>query len=139
MRKKEDPIKNTNKLLSMGITVSSGTGYVVGETVDILNVNTTVGAGEIEYANSTNVRIKNISGNTSATNTIRGDNSNTLATINSSTIQFENITNSEAIYWNPVYFYDYELELNEMNKNIKLLNPNYAMQTAEQLRKVLKS
>jgi hypothetical protein len=61
------------------------------------------------------------------------------AAITSSTIKYENITNSEAIYWNPVYFYDYELELNEKNKNIKLLNNNYALETAEQLRKVLKS
>jgi hypothetical protein len=138
-RKKDDTTKNTNKLIDMGITISSGNGYVVGETVDILNVNTVVGAGEIEYANTSHVKIKNISGNTSSTNSIRGDNSNTLATITSSTIKYENITNSEAIYWNPVYFYDYELELNEKNKNIKLLNNNYALETAEQLRKVLKS
>jgi len=138
-RKQDDTTKNTNKIISMGITITAGNGYSVGETVDILNVNTTVGEGEIEYANTTNIRIKNISGNTSATNTIRGDNSNTLATITSSTVQFENITNAEAVYWNPVYFYDYEIELNEQNKNIKLLNNNYALQTAEQLRKVLKS
>ena len=138
-RKQDDTTKNTNKLVNMAITISSGNGYVVGETVDILHINTTVGEGEIEYANSSVVKIKNISGNTSATNTIRGDNSNTLATITSSNIQFENITDSEAVYWSPVYYYDYEVELNEKNKNIKLLNNNYALQTAEQLRKILKS
>lgn len=138
-RKKDDTTKNTNKLISLGITINSGNGYVVGETVDILNINNVIGAGEVEYANTTNVKIKNISGNTSATNSIRGDSSNTLATITTSTIQYENITDAEAVYWNPVYFYDYELELNEKNKNIKLLNNNYALETAEQLRKVLKS
>lgn len=138
-RKQDDTIKNTNKIISMGITTSSGDGYVVGETVDILKSNAVVGAGEIEYANTTSVLIKNISGNTSATNIIRGDISNTIATITSSSVKFENISDNEAVYWSPIYHYDYEMELNEKNKNIKLLNNNYALQTAEQLRKVLKS
>lgn len=138
-RKQDDTKKNTNKLISMEIAITSGNGFNVGETVDIVHVNTTVGAGEIEYANTTVVKIKNISGNTSATNSIRGDNTNTIATITSSTIQYENIKDDEAVYWNPVYYFDYEVELNEQNKNIKLLNENYALQTAEQLRKVLKS
>ena len=138
-RKQDDNIKNTNKLIGMGITISTGNGYIVGETVDILSMNDVVGSGEIEFANTTNIKIKNISGNTSATNTIRGDISNTRASITASTIQFENITDDEAVYWSPIYYYDYEVELNEKNKNIKLLNQNYALQTAEQLRKVLKS
>lgn len=138
-RKQDDTTKNTNKLIDMSITINTGNGYIVGETVDILNVNTAVGAGEIEFANTTNVKIKNISGNTSATNSIRGDISNTKATITTSSVLFENITNDEAVYWSPVYYYDYEVELNEKNKNIKLLNQNYALQVAEQLRKVLKS
>ena len=139
IRKKDDTTKNTNKLINMEIAISSGNGYIIGETVDILHINTEIGAGEVEYANSTVVKLKNISGNTLPTNSIRGDNSNTLATITSSSVQYENITDAEAAYWSPVYYYDYEVELNEQNKNIKLLNENYALQTAEQLRKVLKS
>jgi hypothetical protein len=137
-RKKDDTTINTNKLINMGITVSSGNGFIADETVDILYINTVVGAGQIEFANSSIVKLKKISGNTAATNTIRGDVSNTIATINSSTISFENITNDEAVFWSPVYCYDYEQELNEKNKNIKLLDSNYALQTAEELRTKLK-
>jgi hypothetical protein len=137
-RKKDDTTINTNKLIDMGITVSSGNGFIADETVNILYTSTVVGAGQIEFANSSIVKLKRISGNTAATNTIRGDVSNTIATINSSTLSFENITNDEAVFWSPVYCYDYEQELNEKNKNIKLLDSNYALQTAEELRTKLK-
>jgi hypothetical protein len=125
----------------MGISLipsNTASRFVKDETVDILNGSTVVGSGQIEFANSSVINIKRISGNTSATNTIRGDISNTLATINSSTILFENITDDEAVYWSPVYCYDFEQELNEKNKNIKLLDSNYALQSAEELRKKLK-
>ena len=137
-RSQEDTVFNTNQLINMNISIISGNGFVSSETVDIFHINTVVGSGEIEFANSSVIKIKNISGNTSATNKIRGDVSNTLATITTRSIDFINIPEDEAVYYSPVYYYDYEQELNEKNKNIKLINASYAIQTAENLRKLMK-
>lgn len=137
-RKSDDSVKNTNKMIDLTITINSGNGYVVGELVQVKQSTVVVGGGEVAFANSSVVKIKHISGNTSATNTLHGTDSNTASSITASTVTFENITDDEAIFWSPVYYYDYEQELNEKNKHIRLLNSRYALQTAEELRKAMK-
>jgi hypothetical protein len=43
------------------------------------------------------------------------------------------ISSTEAIYWSPVYIYDYEAEQNESKKSIRLLNKVYAPQAVKEL------
>lgn len=141
-RKAEDFIVNTNKLYSFDVTLSNTQlGFIVGELVDIKLPSapfTVVGGGEVIFANSTVVKIKNISGNTSASNLIASENTNAIATITTSTLIVDNIPDDEATYWEPVYVYDVEHELNEKHKTIQLLNPAYARELALDLRTALK-
>jgi len=48
------------------------------------------------------------------------------------------ISIDEIEYWSPVYIYDYENELNEKNKSIRVLNSSYAPQMAINLKNLLK-
>lgn len=139
-RRQADIISNTNKLLHFDVTITSGNGYNVGEIIDIQNssMSEVIGGGEVVFANSTVVKIKNISGNTSPTNKIVGESTNTISTITNTDILYENLVDEEAVYWSPVYYYEYEIDRNEKNKNIRLLHDNYALEAAEELRTVLK-
>lgn len=139
-RKQDDYITNTNKLLNFTITIDSGNGYSVGEILDIYNpaMSSIVGGGEVVFANTSVVKVKNISGNTSATNKVKGETTNTISTISVSTTLHENLNDNEAVYWSPVYYFEYESEKNEKNKNIRLLLNSYSLEVAEQLRKTLK-
>jgi len=99
-----------------------------------------VGQGEIIYNDNSAIKIKNISGNTSIVDSVLlGRNSATEAILTSSAIDIKNISDDEAVFWSPISFYTYELEINENNKNIKLLDERYAMQISEDLRISLKT
>jgi hypothetical protein len=139
-RRESEVFSNTNKLLHFDVTITSGNGYVVGEILDIKNSSLTavVGGAEVVFSNTTVVKVKNISGNTSATNKLVGESTNTIATITNTDILYENLTDEEAVYWSPVYFYEYEVDKNEANRNLRLLHSNYTLEAAEELRTILK-
>jgi hypothetical protein len=139
-RKKEDIITNTNRILEFAVSSVTGNGFIQGEIIDIYNsaLSQIIGGAEIVYANTTIVKVQHISGNTSPTNKILGETSNTLATITDTDILVENLPDDEAAFWSPVYYYEYEQEKNEKNKNIRLLDSGYSLEVAEQLRVILK-
>jgi hypothetical protein len=141
-RKRDDILVNTNKLYSFNVTLSNTQlTFTVGELVDITTNTapfTVVGGGEVIFANTSVVKVKNIAGNTSATNLIASEQTNAVATITTSTLIADNIPDDEAAYWEPVYVYDVEYESNEKNKSIQLLNPAYAKELAFNLRTALK-
>jgi hypothetical protein len=139
-RKKDDFVTNTNKLLDFTVTGVNGNGFVKGEIIDIYNstMSSVIGGAEVVFANTTAVKVHHISGNTEPTNKILGETSNTLATISQKIILFENLTDDEAVYWSPVYFYEYELEKNEKNKNVRLLDSSFSLDMAEELRTLLR-
>jgi len=139
-RKRDDVITNTNKLLNFTVSSVTGNGFSKGEIIDIYNsgMSQVIGGAQVTFANSTVVKVQNISGNTSPTNKILGESSNTLATITDTDILQENLTDDEAIYWSPVYFYEYEQEKNEKNKNVRMLDSGFSLEVAEELRVILR-
>lgn len=141
-RKEIDVIMNTNRILELTVHSNNSTkGLVVGELVDFLDDNgssVSVGAGEVLVANSTIIRVMNVSGNTSANNTNRkivvGESSNANITISNSAIavktlvvnsvvtttKFENIPLDEEVFWSPVTCFDYENIQNEKRKTLHI-------------------
>jgi hypothetical protein len=136
-RRQDDVIVNTNKIYQFGITLSGNTNFDMGELVE---TNPGDGKGEVIFANTTYVKIKNVSGDlSSSVTTIIGSNSGAQGTITSNELLIENISNDEAVFWTPVTYYDVENTINENNKNIKLMNPAYASEIAYDMRTVFKS
>lgn len=127
-RKQIDSITNTNRIVEYTIQANNTSiSLSDGELVDIkiTGQQQTVGTGEVIISNSSILRIKNVSGNTQAnttfTKTIVGEQSAANVTVSNSDVIFENITIEEQVFWSPVSFYDYHQEINEQNKNIKLV------------------
>lgn len=141
VRKKEDWTTNTNRIIEY--TISSNIPFSNGEIIDIKSSGEVVGGGTVVTSNTSKVVIQHVSGNTFANSTITktlfGETSNlTVNTNNSNTIQI-NITDAEAIYWDPVTMLDAEIELNESRKNLVIINEEYALDISEQLRLRLKN
>lgn len=131
---------NTNKILAFS-TSSSNVSFVSG---DLLTISNTAGypVGQAEVytvANSTMLWVKNISGNTDATNTLTAWDSNASVTIIDKDIVQHVISDDEYVYWQPVSIYEYERELNEANKNILMLDASVTLQISEDVREKLKT
>lgn len=141
VRKQDDIVTNTNRLLHFDVTIVSGNGYAVGEIIDIKNsaLSQVVGGCEVVFANTSVVKAQHIGGNTEPTNKLVGEDSNTIATITNTDILANNISEEEYVYWSPVYFYEYELEKNEKNKTVKVLDKSFAIEVSEKLRVKLKA
>jgi len=137
-RRKEDWIINTNKIIKLNVNnYTNGNTFTVGELVDIkssLNNETSNGTGEVITSNSSSILIKNISGYTTNNYYIVGETSNTSAIFSTANTIIENISNSEFVYWTAVTYYEYEKQKNEANKTIRLIDENYSLQIAEDLR-----
>ena len=127
-RKQLDATTNLNRIIEYTISANNtANGFVAGELVDIKipGQDATVGTGEVIIANSTILRIKNVDGNTTANSTfnktIVGETTFANVTVSNADITFENFTTSEGVFWSPVSYFDYEMEINEQKKNIKLV------------------
>ena len=79
---------------------------------------------------------QHISG-TLSVNPIYGLTSGAAATVTSITLISQSIPTDELVYWSPVTAYDYEHELNENKKQIKLLDNKYAGQATKELKNLL--
>lgn len=138
-RKKEDLTINTNRIIEFSLSSISGNGFSVGEIVDIYNPSQSqvIGGAEVIFSNNSVIKVHNISGNTSATNKVKGETSNTLATISSTLLLNKNIPDDEIVFWSPIYFYEYEMQINEKNKNIYLLKKEYSSEISEAIKNKL--
>lgn len=127
-RKENDIVQNTNKIIEYTISSNNaGVALEIGELVNIraTGTETNIGFAEVETANSSIFRIKNVRGSTTANSSITldiiGRNTSANVSTNNSQILFENITDEEAVFYSPVYAYDHAEEQNESRKNLNLI------------------
>lgn len=144
-RKQIDSVMNTNRILEYAVSYNNYNTFVENEIVDIkiTNQNSIVGRGQVCFANSSVLRIQSVSGNTSAnsisTKTLIGETSNTHVLANSVFTVHENITIEEEKFWSPVTAFDFETELNEEKKNIKLVDNGIVSLVVNEFTKKLNS
>jgi len=140
-RKQEDWVVNTNKIVSF--TITDDATFEADEILDIRFGGETVGNGQIITANATTLLIQHVVGNTHAnsthTPTLVGETSAASSNSNASETLHEVISSEEFVYWASVNFYDWETEENEKKKLVALLDSNYALDAAEELRVKLKA
>jgi len=139
-RKIIDWTLNTNKILRY--YTNAGTEFADEEIVTIKLSESTSGKAHVLSSNSSTVDIQHVSGvyNTSETvalsgvSRITGTKSKVTGIISKITMLSESITGSEDVYWEPVYWYDLEVEKNSKNRAIRLLDSKFASQTARELK-----
>lgn len=137
-RKKEDVVYNTNKTLSLAITPSNSSIYIVDEQVKQTSGGVVVALGSLKYSNTSVAVIDDIQGAFSTSHNLVGVTSNTASTVSSIQTLSTSIDTTIQNYFVPVSFYDYEEELNEKRKNIRLLDPAYVSDIEEQFKDLFK-
>jgi hypothetical protein len=143
-RKQFDATTNLNRIVEYNISANNtSNGFIAGELVDIKipGQDATVGTGEVIIANSTILRIKNVDGNTSANSTfnktIVGETTFANVTVSNADITFQNFTVDEGVFWSAVSYYDYETEINEQKKNIKLVGSGQHILLVDQFQQAM--
>jgi hypothetical protein len=161
-RVQQDWIVATNNIVTY--VVDNGADFIKDEIVTI-NFNDTdnhSGRGQVAGFTNTTVIVQHTSGfvipgadgTITGSSSITGSESGASAIISSGSaflidkgrgyddngdlILDRLISIDEIEYWSPVYIYDYENELNEKNKSIRVLNSSYAPQMAINLKNLLK-
>ena len=131
-RKRHDDLVATNMTIDM--TVSTTVGLKKGEEVYLGN-----NYGFITHVSDVYVTINNITGSFTEGDVLSGKESNVSFTILNINTTIPTVAYEEAEYWEQVSFYDYEHELNEAKKIIKLLDARYKSQAEANLKNLLSS
>lgn len=145
IRKKEDQILSTNKILSLTITTSNT--FTVGEEIRI-DVNN---YAFVTKSNTTNITCQHVVGvitaNSTYTPTITGQESGTTAVITSvdrgpqnsqNEYLWETLAARDVLYWEPITFFQYEFDLNQKKREIFLIDNRYRNQIEDEISKAMR-
>ncbi len=139
VRKQDDLVLDTNKTVL--ITLNSTTGLSIGEKVIQKTSGTITATGYIRAITETSITINHVTGAFAVTSGSVGSLTNTTSTVSKSvsatTTVYNGIPTAEAAYWEQVTQYDYENELNESRKIIKLLDRQYLDTVEDQMIELL--
>jgi hypothetical protein len=142
IRKQEDWKKTTNSIVQF---TADGSDFINDEIVDVYNGTapsaSIIGSGQVCFRSTTVIRIQHTTGNVTQTpSTFRlvGRESKTSKTYTTVTLLVNNIPGLQTNYWDPVYYYDYENEINERNKSIRVLDAQYSGQISKELKNLLR-
>jgi hypothetical protein len=129
-----DYVVSTNRVQSYTLENPTGT-FVIGEEIQIDGDTYAI----IDAIGDDYVICKHIVGAFEAGSIITGQTSLVEATIVEVKTFVENIPLDETIYWYPVSAFDYENELNELKKEIKLLDVRFKSQAESDLKSLMSS
>lgn len=135
-RSKIDYALETNKI--QHLTVASTTGYRVGEQINQKTSGTITGTAFVKQVlDSTTLIIQHVLGSFTATSgsvgNVIGKSTAATSALSAITTISTAINSNEAAYWTYVTQYDYENELNEQKRHIKLLDKTYIDQVEKEL------
>ena len=136
-RKREDVVYNTNKTLSLGVSLSEGVGYTSGEQVKQSSGSVIVAQGSLKFSNSSVAVIDNIQGSFTTSYNLVGVTSGVSSVVSSVDTISTSINPTIQNYFVPVTFYEYEEELNEKRKNIRLLDSAFVGDIEEKFKELL--
>lgn len=136
-RKREDVVYNTNKTLSISISPANNSTYTSGEQVRQTSGSVVVALGNLRFSNSSVAVVDNIQGSFSNSYSLVGTTSGTSSAVSAVDTISTSIDPTIQNYFVPVTFYDYEEELNEKRKNIRLLDSGFVRDIEEKFKELL--
>lgn len=135
---------NTNMITEY--TISGKFKNCIGKIATITFDTNITGQGEVIYSNGNIIRIKNCSGyvySGQVDDVFVTENSH--ISIDNISIPFtlaklivQNIPYEEVVFWEHLTYYQMEIERNEYNKSLKIMNTSSALQSASELKELLK-
>jgi hypothetical protein len=150
LRKEVDWFYNTNEVIKLYFNFNIPNTFINDEIVNITYDNGIYGNGQICYVDANSLYFQHTVGNSFPVNSIINatvfslysqESNNTITISNSNQIYVDivkNIPDTEVVYYDAYTYYDYENELNESNKNIIMLDQNYGLQLASELKNIFK-
>ena len=136
-RAKSDTYITTNKIDALTITITSNTGFVVGQKLTQYNGATPVANAYVTFANTSTLVVQHLDGGFQANASYVLTSSTANATVSGVTTIKQNFANNEALYYSSYSYYDYENEINEQKRSIKLLDNRYTATVERQFRQLM--
>lgn len=130
--RRSDWVVATNIIATLGITNAAGK-FSNNEQVTLTSGNTNLSNSTLMFTNSTVAIVEHVFGNTEQTGVLTGLTSGATANVTGLIAIANSIPIDERVFWAPIYAYDYETNLNEQRKNIRLLDARYAPQISTTL------
>lgn len=125
-RAQVDWVVDTNQLVELHINTT--TDIAIGQQLYQLTVGVKTAKGEVAYVaedgNGYIVHVKHIEGQFVQNKTVYLEKTS-VGTCTSTRVLANSLEAAEAGYWAPVTAYDYEVELNEAKKHIRLIDASY--------------
>jgi len=139
-RKPIDWKRSTNNVVSYNV---DGSDYITDEIVNVYRNSALIGSGQVCGKSTSFLTIHHTSGIVTEdvginTMSVVGKESNVSKNYTTATLFVSNIPVEELNYWDPVYLYDYENEINERNKTIQVLKSEYSNKLAKELKTLLR-
>jgi len=135
-RRKVDWIVDTNYLVKY--TVANGTTFATDNLVNITYTGGAIGSGQVAASNSTAVILRCMNNiQLIGTGTLNNKETGTNTVFTEQTFVANNIPADEASFWSPVSYFDYEDEINENNKSIRVMNKSYYNVMAQNMKDII--
>lgn len=138
-RKKDDTIVDTNKIVE--VNVNNTTSLTIGGRVKQKTSGTLSATGTVRAIKTTSIVVNNITGEFSPTagsiGSLLNEDETVSKTVTSTSVISSPIPADELVYWEAVSSYDYENELNESRKTIKLIDRQYLSQIEDEMVELL--
>lgn len=135
-RKKETLISTTNRILRLSTAGSTDTFQDDEDVYQLVN-NTIVASATIDIKDGNSLIVKHVRGNFNINHPIIGADSNVSLQIANVTVLSTPIPLDETIYWTDVSFYDYEAQINESNKVMRIMDARYVEQSVNNLAAIM--
>jgi len=134
-RAQKDWIVNTNKIVSYNVT----TANLTENEICTITFGNKTGTGQFLTKVGTTVFLQHVSGTYyySGSGYIVGKESGNKVNFTSASIVTTNIPAAEEIYWKGVTYFDFENEVNEYNKTVRVIDRDYSQQMSDDLRKLM--
>jgi hypothetical protein len=138
-RKKEEVIFQTNKTQQLNVSLVGNTSFTADEYVFQQNAGVTVGSATVNFSNSTVCIVSNVIGTLSTSYNLKGGDSAANATVSAVNTLSTSISSDIQSYFESVSFFDYENELNEKKKNIRLIDLAYVQSIEQEFKNLMSS
>ena len=137
-RSRIDMISATNAhiMLLASLNEANMPNFIVGEHVTQTVGGIVVASGDVVRVTANSLDLQHIQG-TFVIGSVSGMSSDQQASVGEVISNGVTIHSDELVYWEPVSFYDYEQELNEQKREIKMLVPSVAIQTVRAHEEIL--
>ena len=131
-RKTDLDVTNTNAIITLTLSTVKD-NFTVGEEIQVDGTHYAF----VTAIEGNNVTCQHINGGFQVGDTITGKESFATGIITSVKTITQTLAYTEAAYWEPISYFQYEIETNDDKKNIQLLDVRYKGQVESELKRVM--